>query len=429
MDGFGAALTDATAQLFAQLKSANIDAYNSAMDNLFNLRTGLNILRVPIGSTDFSPDSLQYTMADNEGTQASVNDTEGPLSNFNMNGANTYIIPFLKDALTRNSALKINILPWSPPAWMKTSNSVNSGSLKPGTTNLLTEYLVKSVQGFKDALGVTPWSLSVQNEPSNPTAYPSMLMNNDYEVVMLATLRGRLAQQGLGSVQLWGHEDNFIGWSDAAALVNYNASSLDGLSWHCYNGSSSLLTNYQDALTANNSSDVKGLHLSECSGQSANGAPSSTSLQWWMDNVFNLPSLGMSSITVWNLALNNDNGPHLSRAYCTSCVGAVEVDNNKVTNNLQKLLLSHHSVASSDLTRFGGKPASKIDSTVSGDKNNCLTSTLAFSAVWDQANSQRIGLVVQNVCSKTLSTTISISNQQYFDANIGPGVTTLVVSI
>ena len=429
MDGFGAALTDGAAQLFANLKSSDEVTYHSVLDYLFNRRTGINILRVPIGTSDFSPESLQYTMADQQGTQASTNDTQGPLSNFNMDGASTYIIPFLRDALARNGDLKISLLPWSPPAWMKTNRAINSGSLQEGATGVLSEYLVKTVQGFKDAVGVTPWALAVQNEPSNPTAYPSMSMDNDFELAILARLRGRLAEQGLGSVQLLGHEDNYIGYAEAAALVQYNQSALDGISWHCYNGSSSLLSNYQSAVASVASGTTKSMHMTECSGQDVEGDSTATSLQWWMNNIFSQPGQGISSIVVWNLALDASNGPRLNRAYCTNCAGAIEVDKTTVSSNLQSILLAHHAGAASNLSRFGGSPASRVDSSVSGDTGNCLASTLAFRASWASKGSQRIGLVVQNTCSRIVTTTVSLNNQQTFDVALGNGVTTVVITV
>jgi O-glycosyl hydrolase len=432
MDGFGASLTDSSAQLFATLKIKNPSVYNSVLDVIFNRRNGINILRVPIGTTDFSPSSLQYTMADKKGQQNGVNDTIGPLSNFNMNGANQYIIPFLKDALIRNGDLKINLLPWSPPAWMKSSNSVNGGTLKPETSNILTEYLVKSVQGFHNALGIIPWSLSVQNEPTNPTAYPSMTLDNSDESSILSILRGRLAQVGLANVQLWGHEDNYADFSDAAALVNLNQSSVDGIAWHCYKGFSSLLSNYTSAITVANA--TKSMHMTECSGLSdSSHSSSSTSLQWWMNNIFSQPSQGISSITSWNLALDQNYGPRLSRAYCKNCVGSIEISTTgKVTSNVQQLLLAHHATVASDLTRFGGQKASRIATSVSGDSNNCIRSTLAFSARWNSSgsdNSQRVGLVVQNVCARSVTTTISVNNQQHFDISIGNGVTSVVLTV
>ncbi|UZJ56722.1 hypothetical protein CBS101457_006042 [Exobasidium rhododendri] len=427
MDGFGASLTDSAASLFATLKTDNITTYNSVMQYLFNQRTGLNILRVPIGTSDFSPESLQYTMADRQGVQANVNDTQGPLTFFNLNGSSTFILPFLKDALAINKDLKISLLPWSPPAWMKSNKSVNGGSLQNGATGVLAEYLVKTVQGFQSELGVTPWALSVQNEPSNPTAYPSMSMTNDYEIPVLAILRGRLAEVGLGGVKLFGHEDNYAGYSDAAALVSYNESSLDGISWHCYNGSSSLLGSYDNALV-NVTNSAKSQHMTECSGQDVVGSASSTSLKWWMNNIFSQPRQGISSIVVWNLALDSDSGPRLKRAYCTDCAGSIQIDGAAIKSSLHGLLLSHHATAASDLTRFGGSAASRIDTGVSGDTNNCIVSTLAFQASWNSSSTERYGLVVQNNCSTSVATTVSLNNQRNFDVTVGNGVTTIVLT-
>jgi O-glycosyl hydrolase len=430
MDGFGASLTDGSAQLFATLKAKDNVTYDSVLDFLFNQRTGINILRVPIGTTDFSPESLQYTMADKEGIQANVNDTQGPLSYFSMTGANTYIIPFLKDAVARNSNLKISLLPWSPPAWMKTNDNVNGGQLKTGGTSVLAEYLVKTVQGFKDALGVTPWALSVQNEPSNPTAYPSMSMSNDFELPVLALLRGRLAELGLGSVQLFGHEDNYNVYSDAAALMTYNQSSLDGIAWHCYNGSSSLISNYNSLVANVTDINSKTTHMTECSGEdAATGSSVSYSLHWWMNNIFNQPGQGVSSITTWNLALDSDNGPRLKRAYCTNCAGSIEIDTTKVTSNIQSILLAHHATAASDLTRFGGSTPSRVASSVSGDSNSCIASTLAFKADWNTSNTQRIGLVLQNTCQgENLDVVISLNGAQSFTVNVGSGITTVTLT-
>lgn len=249
--GWGAAMTDSSAYLLSNLKTQNRTAYDATMSYLFNRRTGINMLRVPIGTSDFNPETWQYTMADDEGVQASSNDTVGPLSNFNMDGAKKYIIPTIQDALTYNPDLKLALLPWSPPAWMKSNDNINAGSLSLSAIGILPEYLVKSVLGFRSELGgdVMPWALSVQNEPTNPTAYPSMSMDNDYELRILAELRGRLAEEGLSSVQLLGHEDNFINWDDAAALMRYNSSALDGVAWHCYNGSSSYIANVSASFT------------------------------------------------------------------------------------------------------------------------------------------------------------------------------------
>ena len=266
------------------------------MHYLFNQRVGLSIVRVPIGTTDFSPESLQYTFADKIGIATSETDLDAYLANFNTSGASTYIFPTLKDALIINPALKISILPWSPPAWMKDGNSVDGGSLINGSAPLHAEYLVKSAQAFKTALGVTPWGLAVQNEPSHQAIYPSMIMTNNVESTVLAALRGRLAELGMGSIKLWGHEDNFARWSQAAQLVMSNSSTLDGVNFHCYSGSSSDIPGFVQ--TVGSAGAGKVLSMSECSGQGTNAADNS-SYNWWMNHIFMpLTQYDFSSIIV-----------------------------------------------------------------------------------------------------------------------------------
>ena len=42
--------------------------------------------------------------------------------------------------------------PWSPPAWMKNSNSLNGGTLKGGTQYLsaLADYFIKFIQAYAE---------------------------------------------------------------------------------------------------------------------------------------------------------------------------------------------------------------------------------------------------------------------------------------
>lgn len=234
--GFGAAMTDSSAFLLTQLKNQSFDDYNQVMNYLFNQRTGMTIVRVPIGSSDYSLPDLDYTLADTRGSNSD------PLSMFSMQKADKYIIPILKDALARNPYLKLVLTPWSPPAWMKTNNDTgNGGRLLDGIQPVFVEYLVRSVQQFNQQLNTSVWGLNPQNEPFNTTPYPSMTMDVVTMGQVLAALRGRLAEVGLGALQLLGLEDNWSAMDTANQLVATNASALDGLAFHCYNGNYTLL--------------------------------------------------------------------------------------------------------------------------------------------------------------------------------------------
>lgn len=62
MDGNGVALSDASAYNMQQGKSSDSTAYKNWLSMMFDKYTGLSIIRVPIGATDFS--QSVYTLAD-----------------------------------------------------------------------------------------------------------------------------------------------------------------------------------------------------------------------------------------------------------------------------------------------------------------------------------------------------------------------------
>ena len=63
---------------------------------------------------------------------------------------------------------------WSPPAWMKTNNSViNGGKLRPDKYQAFAEYLAKYVKGYKEHHGLDLYAISPTNEPDLTTSYSS----------------------------------------------------------------------------------------------------------------------------------------------------------------------------------------------------------------------------------------------------------------
>ncbi|HOJ78884.1 MAG TPA: glycoside hydrolase [Bacillota bacterium] len=65
---------------------------------------------------------------------------------------------------------------WSPPAWMKTNNSViKGGELRPDKYQAFAEYLAKYVQGYKEHHNIDIYAISPTNEPDLSTDYSSCL--------------------------------------------------------------------------------------------------------------------------------------------------------------------------------------------------------------------------------------------------------------
>ncbi|KAJ7854644.1 glycoside hydrolase family 30 protein [Mycena leptocephala] len=319
INGFGGTLTDSSALVLNNLKAKNSANYNSILQHMFTVTDGANAagfsyLRVPIGASDFSANV--YSLDDISG------DTS--FNNFNINNAPSYLFSVIKDILAINPALKVHILPWSPPAWMKTTSTMNGGTIQSGFVSAYPTYLLKAVQGFKN-MGINIYAISVQNEPenSNPT-YPTCTMTPAVEGQIGAALRTLLNNNGLSSVKVVGYEHN---WNDAAAypvtLMQDDASSYDGVAFHCYLGSVSNQDQFHSAFPAKN------IYLTECSGTI--GSDWWTDIKWYMDNLWigsleHYASVGL----MFNLALDGNGLPSLpgTNSCSSSCRGIVTVNSD-----------------------------------------------------------------------------------------------------
>lgn len=63
---------------------------------------------------------------------------------------------------------------WSPPAWMKTNNSViRGGELRPDKYQAYADYLANYVRGYKEHHNIEIYAISITNEPDLSTDYSS----------------------------------------------------------------------------------------------------------------------------------------------------------------------------------------------------------------------------------------------------------------
>ncbi len=99
MEGFGAGLPQASAYVLNQLKLSNSAFYNQVMQKLFSKENGIgmNMLRFPIGSCDFSLHNTSYD---------EVKD-DYDLTYFAIDPDSEYIVSVLTDAKAINPDLQI----------------------------------------------------------------------------------------------------------------------------------------------------------------------------------------------------------------------------------------------------------------------------------------------------------------------------------
>ena len=350
MDGFGGSLTDSSAWLIWNKLSAS--QQTALMQQLFSPSGGIGIsfLRQPMGATDFSA-SGNYSYDDMPAGQIDPN-----LTNFSLAHDSAYIIPLVKQALSINPNIKVVALPWSPPAWMKASGTMNGGNMNMAYLPSLAQYFVKFVQAYQQQ-GIPIYAVAVQNEPLySTTGYPSeSLAANDEATFIANNLGPALNNAGLNSVKIFGYEHN---WDNTAypetVLSSPAAQYVAGTSFHCYAGDPSAQSTVRTAFPA------KDIWFTECSGITSSNFPGD--LVWNAEHLLIGATRNWArSVSIWNLALDQNSGP--KNGTCSNCRGVVTIDDSvspaNVTFNVEYYVLGH-------LGKFVVPGAHRIDSNTFG---------------------------------------------------------------
>jgi len=395
MAGFGSSLTDSSAQLFAGLKSQNEDNYWKLLDYLFNTTNGadsagFSYVRVPLGASDFSANVYSF---DNSGGPSLGSTITELLSTFNFEAAPSDLLSTLQDIMSVNSDVRLHVLPWSPPAWMKDSNSMNGGSLNDQYTDAMASYLLKSLQGFKNA-GLPVYAMSIQNEPMNSDGtYPTCNMPVETEAAIGKSLRSLMDSNGFNDTKLIGFEHN---WSNAGdypvQLMQQAGDAFDGVSFHCYEGDVS----NQEQFTSQ--FPDKEVYFTECSGTL--GSDWWTDIKWYMDNLFiGGPQYGSSSGLMWNLALDSNGGPKLPGTdSCggAGCRGVVQINDDGSWDVNQEFYALGQAAKAVIPVDPNGPYAQHVDSSVGGDSGWALLVSAYATGRATAGDQTRYSLVVTN---------------------------------
>ncbi|KAL6302008.1 glycoside hydrolase superfamily [Sparassis latifolia] len=387
MIGFGAALTDSSAEILSNLKSQNAANYWSVLGYLFDPTdsknaAGVSYLRIPLGASDFS--ASVYSFDDVSGDTA--------LNSFNIGNAPSYLFSVLTDILSINSGLKIHLVPWSPPGWMKDSGSMSGGSFLDTYTDTYANYLLKCVQGFQSQ-GFNVWAVGIQNEPQNSNpSYPTCLISASQEAQIGLSLRTLLNNNGFSSVILIGYEHN---WNDAASypeqLMQQAASAFDGVSFHCYSGNVSEQATFEQAYPS------KSVYFTECTG--SYGSDWWSDIKWYIDNIyFGAPNYWAKTAAMWNLALDGNGNPMLpgSNSCSPPCRPIVTVNSNGSYSYNQEFYAMAQASKAILPKDSGGPVGQRIETTVGGSLNWGLVVAGYVTGRVSSSDWNRYSLVVLN---------------------------------
>jgi glucosylceramidase len=200
--GIGAALTDASAEVYAKLPEAKQKEFLKAH---FDEEEGIGytLARTPIHSCDFSSASFTY-----------VSDEDKDLGTFSIDHDRKYRIPMIKQAIeAAGGELLFYASPWSPPAFMKTNNHMlQGGKLLPEYYDAWALYYTKFIKAYEEE-GIPVWGITLQNEPMAVQTWESCVYTAAEERDFLKNHLGpTMEREGLGDKKIivWDHNRDLI---------------------------------------------------------------------------------------------------------------------------------------------------------------------------------------------------------------------------
>jgi len=348
--GGGASFTDTAAWLMNSSGALSAATRNATMQKLFSPTDGigLSFLRNPMGASDLARYGYSYD-------DVPAGQTDPNLNSFSIAHDLADVVPLTKQALQLNPSLTVMASPWTAPAWMKDSGSLNGGWLKSEDYGAYANYFVKYLQAYKDQ-GVPVSYVTAQNEPTCCSGYPSMSWNaSGLAYFTKSELLPKLNASGLTTKVLahdwnWDVYDSYAAQTvdDAAVRSNPN---FGGIAWHGYGGDIAKQT------TVHNQYPTLDAFGTEHSG----GTWIANQQREDMSNIIDYTRNWAKSVTKWSLAVDQNMGPH--NGGCGTCTGLVTVHNGDGASGTVDYTIEYYTMG--HLTKFVRPGAQRIASTAS----------------------------------------------------------------
>ena len=350
--GIGGAITDASAEVFAKLPKNKqeelLQAYYSKDKGI-----GYSLVRTTIHSSDFSSESYTY-----------VTEGDKELKTFNIEHDKKYKIPLLKRAIeTAGGKLTLFASPWSPPAFMKTNNTMlRGGKLLPEFYQPWANYYVKFIKSYAKE-GIPVWGLTLQNEPMATQKWESCIYTAEEERDFLKNYLGpTLKKSGLGNTKItvWDHNRDLISQRSNTILNDPEANKFVwGIGFHWYESWSGGEPMFENIKKVYDNYPSKNLLFTE----GCNENFKSENYQLWkngerygksMINDFNNGTVGW---TDWNILLDENGGPNHVGNFCFSPIHG-DIKTGELIYTPSYYFIGHFS-------KFIQKGAKRIDSVTS----------------------------------------------------------------
>ena len=303
--GFGASFTDSAAYLINTVLPA--EQREKVMTALFDPKKGIGLsaLRNPMGASDYA--RFIYSYDDVE-----PGSTDPNLSQFTLEHDEQDIIPLTKKARELNSQLFLMASPWSAPAWMKTSGSMKAGKLKPEYRDVYARYFVRFLEEMK-AHGLEVHAITAQNEPLyEPHHYPSMNFPADEEADFIHRYLAPAMREASLDTKILAYDHNWDHAEYPLEVLKTAHEDVAGVAWHWYGGEASQQKKVTELYPHTDA------YCTEASGGSWIPEPSMPNLA---SQIIKALTYGSRTFILWNMALDENNGPTVPGFGESTCRG------------------------------------------------------------------------------------------------------------
>ncbi|MEW2132157.1 ricin-type beta-trefoil lectin domain protein [Streptomyces sp. NPDC005435] len=348
--GGGASFTDTAAWLMNSSGALSQATRDATLRKLFSPTDGigLSFLRNPMGASDLARSGYTYD-------DVPAGQSDPSLAKFSIAHDLADVVPLTRQALQLNPSLTVMASPWTAPAWMKDSGSLNGGWLKAEDYGAYASYFVKYLQAYRDQ-GVNVSYVTAQNEPTCCSGYPSMSWNaSGLAYFTKSELLPRLQQAGL-STKVLAHDWNWDVYDSYAAQTVDDAAvrshpNFGGIAWHGYGGDVSKQTSVHNQYP----------NLDAFATEHSGGTWIADQQREDMTDIIDYTRNWAKSVTKWSLAVDQNMGPH--NGGCGTCTGLITVHNGDGRSGSVDYTVEYYDMG--HLTKFVRPGAQRIASTAS----------------------------------------------------------------
>ena len=349
--GQGAAITDATAYLIQWAMSP--EQRHALLTELFDPveGAGYNIVRLPIGSTDFNEqdyytyDDLPFGEHDNALNRFSLGTGEPGAPD--ATGDLKSIIPVVQQILEINPGVKVMASPWSSPAWMKNTGHLTFGGrlrfgewtgngfdpMKDSFEGTYARYFVKYVDEMAK-YGIPVWALTIQNEPANASPWPAMIWSHEEMAAFGADYLRPALDATHPEVKLFFLDDNTHTLTHPLDedITAHQAASFDGIAVHTYEPT------YGNLFNATRSFPGWSVWMSERRCMMRDSVEDASHIMFGVTSTWLIRN-GMGMVTLWNLALDERGLPNKAGSTGRRGVVTIQHETGEVQRNLEYFML------------------------------------------------------------------------------------------